>query len=148
MATLYADRAYLSINGVEVLDLENITVKVSDGTKAVQTMTRNRRHKGFVKGNREITASFSVAVQQALGSPKIESIDFNSQDVALTADFSSEGGAGDRYSLVGLDFVDMDQGASGVGSEVKKSFNMVAIDIIDQVGNSALFNSALSLIKG
>ncbi len=143
MGVLYQDRGFISINGVEVLDVESIEAKIADGTKFVPTMTRNRRNKGTVKGNRDINLSFSVAVQSTLGTPKIENIDFNSQDVALTFEHG-----GDRYSFVGLDFADVSQSASGVGSEGKKSFNMLATDVIDQVGNSALFNSSLGLING
>jgi len=135
---LYADRMFVSVNGVEVLDIESASVKISDGTKVVPTMTRNRRNKGTVKGNREITGSVAVAVQNALGTPKLEEIDYNSQSVAITVEHG-----GDRYTLTDVDFVDASQDASGVGSEGKKSFNLVAMDVIDQVGNSALFNTSL-----
>jgi len=134
MSTLYADRGFLSMNGVEFQDVESISMKVSDGTKSVPTMTRDRRNKGVVKGNREISASFSVAVQNKLASPKIESIDFEGKSVSLTFEHG-----GDRYTLVDVDFIDLDQGASGVGTEGKKNFNIWARDVIDQVGNSALF---------
>lgn len=141
MATLYADRGFISINGVEVLDVENISLKSSDGTKAVPTMSRNRRNVGNVKGNRDITLSFAVAVQNTLGSPKLEAIDYNTNDVALTIQYGA-----DRYTVVSLDYVDHSQDASGVGSEVKKSFNMRGNDFIDQVGNSSLFPTSLSSI--
>lgn len=139
MGLLYADRGFLSVNGVELLDVESITVKQTDGTKAVPTMTRNRRSKGFVKGNREITINFVIAVQNKLGSPKIEDIDFENQDVALTFEHGV-----DRYTARNLDHADVEQSASGVGAEGKKTFNMVATDIIDQVGNSALFPTSLT----
>jgi hypothetical protein len=139
MSVLFADRGFLSVNGVEVLDIENISLKRNDGTKAVPTMTRNRRVKGFVKGNREISLSFTVAVQNKLGSPKLEDIDFENNDVAATFEHG-----GDRYTVVGLDHVDTGQDASGVGSEGKKAFNMVGTDVIDQVGNSSLFSLSFS----
>lgn len=135
MGTLFADRGFISLNGNEFLDVESISVRVSDGTKAVPTMTRNRRTKGFVKGNREISCNFSVAVQNKLGSPKVESINFEDNDVAMTFEHGA-----DRYTLVGAQFVDEEQASSGVGAEGKKTFNMVFTDIIDQVGNSVLFN--------
>lgn len=138
MGVLYIDRMFVSINGVEVLDIESASLKVSDGTKFVPTMTRNRRNKGTVKGNRDISGNLAVAVQSTLGTPKIENIDFNSQDVAITMEHGA-----DRYTLVGVDFVDLEQSAQAVGSEGKKTFNMLATDIIDQVGNSALFNTSL-----
>jgi hypothetical protein len=138
MGVLYIDRGFFSINGVELLDVESGTLNVSDATKVVPTMTRNRRGKGFVKGNRDITLSVSVAVQAKLGTPKLESLDYDNNDVA----FTFEHGA-DRYSVVGLNFVSMDQASSGVGSEGKKNFNLVGLDVIDQVGNSALFATSI-----
>ena len=141
MSTLYADRGFIDINGVEVLDVESISVKVSDGTKHVPTMTRNRRFTGTVKGNREVSCNFSVAVQNSLGSPKIEMIDFQNNNVGLTF----QQGA-DIYTLVNMDFVDMDQSAPGVGTEGKKTFNAIFLDIIEQTGNSALFPTSLSSI--
>jgi len=138
MGVLFSDRGFISINGIEVLDVESITVKQGDGTKYVPTMTRNRRNKGTVKGNRDINVSFSVAVQNKLGTPKIENIDFEKGNAALTFEHGA-----DRYTCVGLDFVDTEQSSSGVGSEGKKSFNMLAMDCLDQVGNSALFPTAL-----
>jgi hypothetical protein len=138
MGILYADRMFVSMNGVEILDIESANIKLSDGTKYVPTMTRNRRHKGTVKGNRDINGQVVVAVQNTLGTPKIEDIDFNSQDVALTVEHGA-----DRYTLTGVDFVDTEQTASAVGTEGKKTFNLLATDIIDQVGNSALFNTSL-----
>lgn len=135
MSVLYADRVFFSVNGVEVLDVESASLKQSDGTKAVPTMTRNRRNKGFVKGNREIDLSVAVAVQNKLGSPKLESIDYEANDVAVTFECG-----GDRYTAVGVAFVDAAQDGSGVGSEAKKSFNLKALDLVDQVGNSSLFD--------
>lgn len=139
MGDLYADRGFISIGGVEVLDVVNITVKQSDGTKYVPTMNRKRRHKGYVKGNRDINISFGIAVQNKLGTPKIEDIDFDNQDVQLTFEHGA-----DRLTVVGLNHTDVDQSASGVGSEGKKSWNMLGLDVIDQVGNSALFPTSLT----
>jgi hypothetical protein len=135
MATLYADRAFLTVNGVEFQDVESATLKMNDSTKPVPSMTRNRRNKGFVKSNREWTGNIVVAVQNKLASPKLEDIDFENNSVALTYEVGA-----DRYTTVDLDLVDMDVTASGVGSEVKKTFNLVATDVIDQVGNSSLFS--------
>lgn len=138
MATLYADRGFVSVNGVEVLDVESITMRQSDGTATVKTMTRNRRAKGYVKGNREITGTLVVAVQNQLGTPKLESIDYEENDVALTFEHG-----GDRYTATGFDLGETAQDASGVGTEGKKTFNWLALDVIDQVGNSALFQLSL-----
>lgn len=134
MGVLFADRGFISLNGVEVLDVESIEVRKNQNTKYVPTMTRNRRYKGTVKGNLDLNVNFAVAVQNRLATPKIEFIDFEANDVALTFEHGA-----DRYTLVGGDIVDDAQSAGGVGSEGKKTFNMLFTDVIDQVGNSALF---------
>jgi hypothetical protein len=135
MSLLYADRVFFSVNGVELLDVKSAMLRQSDGTKAVATMTRNRRNKGFVKGNREISLDVSIATQNKLGSPKLEDVDFDNNDVAATFEVG-----GDRYTVVGLNFADVDQGSQGVGSEAPKNFKLLGLDVIDQVGNSALFD--------
>lgn len=142
MGVLYVDRMFLTMNGVEILDVESASVKRAFGTKYVPTMTRNQRNKGTVKGNLDINLSITVAVQSQLASPKLEDIDYNSQSVALTIEHG-----GDRYSFTDIDFVDVDQNASGVGAEGKKVFNLLALDYVDQIGNSALFASALTLLN-
>src|SRR4051794_37722165 len=108
MSVLYADRGFLSLNGLPVLDVESISMKMSDGTKHVPTMTRNRRFTGTVKGNREISCNFAIAVQNTLGTPKIENLDYQANNIALTFEHGA-----DRYTLLNMDHVDMDQGASG-----------------------------------
>lgn len=143
MSTLYTDRGFLSLNGLPILDIESITMRMSDGTKHVPTMTRNRRFTGTVKSNREISASFSLAVQNTLGTPKLEKIDYQANNVAMTFEHG-----GDRYTLTNADHVDVEQSASGIGSEGKKNYNMIFLDSIDQVGNSSLFPTKLSSILG
>lgn len=139
MGVLYIDRGFISINGVEVLDVQDIAFRWNDGTKYTPTMNRKRRHKGTVKGNREYNVHVGTAVQSTLATPKLENIDYNGQSVALTFEHG-----GDRYSLTDLDHVDGEQAASGVGSEGKKGWNFLALDCIDQVGNSALFTTSLA----
>lgn len=137
MSQLYVDRMFLNFNGVEVQDLTDVDLSISDGTKVVQTMSRNRRNKGTVKGNRDIKLRFSLAVQNTLASPKIEDIDFQSGLYSIGLEHG-----GDRYLLKDVDYADSNQTASGVGTEGKKQFNLVAMDIVDQKGDSALFQLA------
>jgi hypothetical protein len=134
MANLYADRGFVSFQGADVIDLMKFTISRNDGTKPVPTMSRNRRNTGFVKGNREIKFSFDVAVQDKNATIKVEDIDFEDTDYSLTFEHG-----GDRYTFIGIDHADDTQDAPAVGTEGKKSFNMVALDIIDQAGNPANF---------
>lgn len=134
MSQIYVDRMFLNFNGVELQDLTDVDLSISDGTKVVPTFSRNRRNKGTVKGNRDIKLRFTLAVQTSLASPKIEDINFESGLYSIGCEHG-----GDRYLLKDVDYVDNNQTASGVGSEGKKAFNMVAMDIVDQKGDSALF---------
>jgi hypothetical protein len=134
MSTVYADRGFISINGVEALDVQSITMRQTEGARYVPVMSRNKRHRGTVSGNRDITVNFAIAVQKRLGTPKIEFIDYENNDVALTFEHGS-----DRYTVVGLAWVDSEQSAGGVGTEGRKTWTLIGTDVIDQVGNSVLF---------
>lgn len=141
MATNYSDRGFISLNGVPIYDVEDISWEVDDGTKVVPTMTRNRRNMGYVSGNRTVTCNFSIAVQNTLATPKIEFIDFTTQDVALTI----QQGA-DNYTLVNMAFAKVTQSAPAVGTQGKKSFSALFLDIVDSAGNGDLFPTALKSI--
>lgn len=136
---LYADRARMYVNGVELLDVQSVTVNLNDSTKVVPTMTADRRNKGWTRGNREITVSCEVAVQDKLASAKLENIDYDSQDVSMLF----QQGA-DKYLLKSLCVNTMAQSASGVGTEGKKTYNFFALDFVDMIGNSALFQTSLA----
>ena len=112
---------------------------MNDATKVVQTMTVDRRNKGWTRGNREITVDCEVAVQNALASAKLENIDYDTQDVSMLF----QQGA-DKYLLKGLCFGTLSQSSSGVGTESKKTFHFTALDMVDMVGNSALFQTTLT----
>lgn len=141
MSVLYADRGRMFVNGVELIDVMSMTVNVNDGARLTPTMTSDRRSKGWVRGNREVTFTCEVAVQEKLASAKIEYIDYDNQDVSV----QFQQGA-DKYLLKGVCFTTVSQAASGVGTEGRKTYNFIALDIVDLVGNSALFDSALSLV--
>lgn len=138
MSQLYIDRGFLNFNGVAMQDIVNITLSRNFGTKVVPTMTRDRRNKGFTKGNLEIKLAFGIAVQASLATPKLEDIDYETNNISVTFEHG-----GDRYTVTGIAYADDNQAASGVGTEGKKDFNFLALDVVDQVGNSALFSLGL-----
>jgi len=139
MGVLYSDRGRMYVNGVELVDVQSVTVNLNDATKVVPTMTVDRRNKGWTRGNREITFTCEIAVQDALSSAKLENIDYDSQDVSMLF----QQGA-DKYLLKSICVNTMSQSASGVGTEGKKQFSFFALDMVDMVGNSALFNTSLT----
>jgi hypothetical protein len=138
MSVRYADRAFLSINGQRIADLQSASLKVNKNARVVPSMTRDGYNKGFVQGNADFDLTCQIAVQTLLASPKIESLDFEVNDIAATFECGS-----DSYTLTGLFLKDTDQSAGGIGDEVKKTWNFGALKMVDAVGNSSLFNIQL-----
>jgi hypothetical protein len=138
MSTKYADRAFITVNGTRLADLQSATLKYNKNARPVPSMTRNARNRGFVQGNTDFDITCTIAVQNLLASPKVESIDFETNDIGIQFECGS-----DVYNAKGVFLKDGDQTAGGIGDEVKKTWNFGALDLVDSVGNSALFNIQL-----
>jgi len=138
MTVKYADRAFISINGARLSDVQSASLKVNQNRKAVSSMTNDRFNRGFVEGNKDIDITLSIAVQNGLGRAKLEAIDYATNDVQLTFVVGS-----DQYIATGLFLKDSDDNAGGVGDEVKSSFNFGALKLVDSIGNSSLFSLSL-----
>ncbi len=138
MTTKYADRAFISINGARLADVQSASLKQNANARIVPTMTPDGFNRGFVQGNRDIDITCSIAVENLLARPKLESIDYEANDVQLTFVVGS-----DQYVATGLFMKDVDDNAGGVGDEVKTTFNFGAVKVTDAVGNSALFSLQL-----
>lgn len=138
MATRYADRAFLSVNGARLVNLQTASLKQNKNARAVPSMTPDSFNRGFVQGNTDIDISISLAVENSLSTPKLEAIDFENSDVQITWVCGV-----DQYVATGVFLKDTEQNAGGVGDEAKASFNFGAIRVTDAVGNSSLFNLTL-----
>jgi hypothetical protein len=138
MSTVYADRAFVSVNGAKIADLQTANLNLNYNAKAVPTMTQDKFNKGFVEGNVDIDIDMEVAVQQGLATPKLETIPFDTSDISITWKHGA-----DLYTATGVFRKTMKQGASGVGQEGKKSWTFGALKVTDAVGNSVLFNLSL-----
>ena len=138
MATKYADRAFVSINGARVTDLQSATLRQNHNARAVPSMTRDGFNAGYVQGNRDIDLTITIAVQNQLSRPKFEAIDYESNDVQVTFIAGTE-----QFIATGLFLKDNEDAAGGVGDEVKTTFNFSALRLTDAVGNSALFDIGL-----
>lgn len=101
-------------------------------------MTPDGFNRGFVQGNTDIDISFVIAVENQLGRPKLDTIDYENNDVQMTFVVGA-----DQYVATGLFMKDTDDNSGGVGQEVKTTFNFGAIKLSDATGNSALFNLSL-----
>ena len=135
MSTKYADRAFISINGAKLADIQSASLKQNKNAKVVPSMTPDGWNRGFVQGNTDIDITLQLAVQNQLSRPKLEGIDYENNDVQLTFIVGA-----DQFIATGLFNKDVDDNAGGVGDEVKTTFNFGALKLQDGVGNSALFN--------
>jgi hypothetical protein len=116
--------------------VQSVSVKQNANRKVVPSMTPDNFNRGFVQGNLEIDITCVVAVENQLGRPKLELINYETNDVQMTIVFGA-----DQYVATGLFLKDNDDNASGIGQEVKTTFNFGAIKISDATGNSSLFAS-------
>lgn len=138
MSVVYADRAFISVNGARIADIQSASLKQNHNRKAVNVMTDDGHNRGHLKGNKDIDINLTLAVQNQLARPKLEAIDYENNDVQLTFVVGS-----DQFIATGLFLKDNDDNAGGVGDEVKGTFNFGAIRVQDAVGNSVLFGLAL-----
>lgn len=138
MSTKYADRAFISVNGARLADVQNASLKQTKNARVVPTMTPDGWNRGYVQGNTDIDIALTIAVQNQLSRPKLEAIDFENNDVSLTFIVGA-----DQYVVTGLFNKDTNDSAGGIGDEVKTSFNFGGLKVTDAVGNSTLFDLAL-----
>lgn len=135
---LYADRAFISINGKRVLDLQSSSLKQNFNARVVPSMTPNRRNRGYVKGNADFDIMVQIAVEQSLSRPKFEGIDFDTNDIQITYEVGA-----DQYVAKGVFIKDAEDNSGSIGDEAKSTFNFGALDLVDAVGNSVLFDISL-----
>jgi hypothetical protein len=139
MATKYADRAFLSVNGTSLADVQSATLRQNMNARVVPSMTPDGFNRGYVQGNRDIDITFTLAVQNKLARPKLEAIDYENNDVQMTFLVGAT-----QFIATGLFNKDVEDNSGGVGEEVKAPFNFGALRLQDATGNSSLFNLTLS----
>lgn len=138
MAVKYADRAFISVNGTQIADVQSASLRQNRNARVVPSMTPNGRNRGFVQGNLDIDINLVLAVQNQLSRPKLEAIDYEASDVQITFRCGAE-----LFIATGVFNKDSEDNAGGVGDEVKATFNFGALDVQDAVGNSVLFDIVL-----
>lgn len=131
----YADRAFVTINGIAAADVQTANVARTQNLTRVETMTRNKRSAGFKKGNLGVTGSLEVAIKKLQAA-----IDLAIIDPSVEVNLIFEVG-GDRYTV--KDLAESDMTLTGSVGDASKSINFEAIDIINENGNSV--NSIISL---
>lgn len=139
MATRYADRCFISLNGTSLFDVQSGTLRQNLNARVVPSMTTDGYNRGFVKGNKDIDINFTIAIQNGLARPKLESIDYENNDVQATWLCGA-----DQFIATGLFLKDVEDNSGGIGEESKAPFNFGALRLQDAVGNSSLFNITLN----
>lgn len=138
MAMRYADRAFLSMNGGRLSDVQRATLRQRANSKVVKTATDDGFNRGFVQGNKDIEIDATIAVVKSLARPKFDFIDYEANDVQMTWACGA-----DLFVATGLCPPDSDDDFSDVGTEVKTNFKWNALRLRDTVGNSSLLNLVL-----
>ena len=131
----YADRAFVTINGIAAADVQTANVARTQNLTRVETMTRNKRSAGFKKGNLGVTGSLELAIKKLQAQ-----IDLAIIDPSVEVNLVFEVG-GDRYTV--KDLAESDMTLTGSVGDGTKSINFEAIDIVNENGFSV--NSIISL---
>lgn len=132
MAAVYADRAFISMNGAKISDIQSASLRQNHNARPVPSMTNDKFNRGFVQGNTDIDISLTIAVQKTLARPKIDQIDFEANDIQITFEVGA-----DIFVALGVFKKTTGDDAGGVGNEVKTAFELGAIKLVDAIGNAA-----------
>ena len=135
MAMKYADRAFLTVAGKELFDVQSATLKQNRNARQVPSMTHDGRNRGIVEGNLDVDVTFTIAVENQLASPQLDFTDYISNDLSLVFKCGV-----DTYTATKLYLKDNEESAGGIGDEVKKTYNFGALDVTSNSSNSSLFD--------
>lgn len=124
----YADRGFLSVNGVELVDLVTASVTRSTGLQRKSTMTRSGRDSGYSNGNLQIQIAAELAIER-----KKAQIDLALADPDAEIRLVFECG-GERLTAIGVAESSATINAS-VG-DASKSVQWEALDIVNENGLS------------
>lgn len=132
---LYADRAFVEVNGNEVADLVSADCNADQALSVVDTMSKNYRSAGYKKGNLKVSLKLTMAITR-----KQAQI-----DMAL-ADDEAEVNAvficgGERY--IAKDLAQSTMALTGSVGDASKSLDLMALDLVNENGNSV--NAIISL---
>lgn len=132
---LFADRAFVAINGFEALYVKSADLESSESLQRVETMTRNRRTAGYRYGNKSVQLSLELEIER----------DKAQLDMALAKDTDDIQVVficgGERYSAVGVRQSSM--GVRGSVGDASKSIKLEALDLVNENGTSV--NASISL---
>jgi len=132
---LFADRAFITINGFETAHVKTSNLKSSESLSRVSTMTRNRRDPGYKRGNKSIQISLTLEIEQQKAQIDLAIAD-PTADVQLVYECGAE-----RYNALGLAQSEMT--LDGSVGDANKQITLEALDLVNENGTSV--NADISL---
>jgi hypothetical protein len=123
----FADRGFVTINGLPKVNLKSVKWNVDESVTRVETMTADHSTAGFKKGNRKITGSMELEVPDQ----KAE-IDLAFQYGTEVSIIASLGNSGERWTLQGI--VQTSQDFSGSVGDASKTINFEARTAVNENG--------------
>jgi hypothetical protein len=139
MAVKYVDRVFVSVNGVQLVDVQSASLKQNRNARAVASMTPDRFNRGFVQGNTEIDIALTQAIRNLTPRVKLDQIDYELNDVQIGWVCGQE-----LFIASGVFLKDAEDASGGVGDEAKVTTNLGALRLTDAVGNPTDFNLELA----
>lgn len=135
MTTFFADRGFVTINGVELANLKSVRWTIDEAISVVSTMSRNRIDAGFKKGNKKISGTMELEVPDTKA--QIDLAFAYGQEVNVICTL----GNGERHQLIGL--VQNSQDLNGSVGETSKTINFMALNAVNE--NGPAVNSDIGL---
>lgn len=132
---LFADRAFVIINGFESTDIESIDFTASKNETPVDTMTRNKRSIGFRGGNLKVDLNLTFAVENAVAQLNLALAD-PTADISIGVEMG-----GDSFLFTEVSQNEL-SGTASVGAATK-SLALQAIDFVDENGRTRLADIGL-----
>lgn len=124
---LFADRAFVTINGYEAMFLKTASVRRNQNLSRADHMTRNGRSSGYKYGNMHVQISLGMDI--AKDKPQFDTALNKSAEINVVFECGSE-----RYTAKGL--AESDMSMNGSVGDAGKEFNYEALDLVNENGES------------
>lgn len=123
MASFFADRGFITLNGVPFTDqgnIKSVMVNINENLSDVPGMTTDRSTPGFIRGNTTVSATVEIFIpNQGNTVPNFSALDYEANNFALVLVASSGAYngkyAGKTYILNNIAYDGGSSGFSGVG---------------------------------
>lgn len=125
--TFYADRGFLVVNGKPTANIKSIELTIDEAVTVVDTMTANKRSAGFKKGNRKVSGTFELEIEDQRAAVDLAFQYGNEVDAIVQV-----GAAGDRYQVKAL--TQNTQSLKSSVGDAGKTISFSALDAVNENG--------------